>query len=192
MNATLSQVASKAAELWIQGAKKPGACGQFFDIYDLYRGTSFNRNFSSKGVTKEAKAFNEAEFYLANLLYDYFANRDSKNASINVMAAVISDKNKLIKVKFALNKNIKGYNKPLIEFSESELKSWISDRLGTFYRTMYNNIKSEFKILQSVSKEVFGEEIPINLETDFAEFNEFCKDKNLDSDIVLHELVYAA
>lgn len=148
--------------------KDPKSILKGFSIYDTFENVEFMRDYAGNDAKKQTTKFSISELFYANFLYDFYGgqiiiNKDgtrrklAKNISgendtkFRIMGPIISDKNKLAKIRFDWRSTVKlpnGQIKAYFELTPDEIYSIQQKEFGSFYQAMFNRIKSDLSKLQ--------------------------------------------
>ena len=136
-------------------------------ISELYNGKNFIRDVKGKdGSVRKGTDFNEREFILSQLLFDYYGqstaeggkiNKGDANAVIGVKPGVYSDKSRLAVTLMYLNQPFTSYDGKQTRLSqlmtsknpEEEIRKQISFEIGNIYTNTFNQIEDTLRTIDS-------------------------------------------
>ena len=127
----------------------PGLLEGVFTVKEYY-----DKENGSKNYTK----MSAAEMAYSSIVYDYIGglmenkavNYTVGNGHVMFLPSVNSDKSTIGRLLINLNSVVNG--KPLIQYTNSELKNLISKEFGTFYSNMYSKITQDWSVLDNFIK----------------------------------------
>ena len=150
-------------------------------IEKLYNGKNFIRDVRGKdGSIKKGTDFNEREFILSQLLFDYYGqstseggtiNKGDTNAIIGVKPGIYSDKSRLASTLIYLNQPFVSYNGKNTTLSqlltskdpESEIRKQIAFEIGNIYSNTFNQIEDTLRVINSELVNLYPEMNPNTL-----------------------------
>lgn len=189
----LSQLMSKYMELSINHnfTVDSIASQQDFQLYNLFKGVEFIRDYNGLNVKQQGIKFSTPEFYSGSFIYDLYDGisyqEESNNKTIirevrpedkkiektfiRIFGPVISDKNKLARILISpLDKvRVPGEADPIYvkDLTTEQIQKVRIQEFGNFYYKMHENIKKEFKklnkILPTVIAQKYKTELPLGL-----------------------------
>lgn len=148
---------------------------------ELFKGALKSEEIKGLYGSKKQVKFTTAEAVLSSFLHNFVLghcdpqvldrNTEFGGGVVGLLPSVNSDKNTVSTAKFDLKAKVKNLpDRTYLSLTNPELQTVIRTEIGEFYRTMFNNIKDDFRKLQYYS-ESFG--IPIDPETNFTELNDY-------------------
>lgn len=164
----LSQLMSKYKELVYNNNFKDISIVKNFNIINLFGGIEFVRDYNGFDSKQQAVKFTESEFFSASFIYDlydtiseldektgnsYEISSSSKNAFsafLRVFGPIISDKNKLPKIKANWFGDVKfpdGTTKKLKDLTVDDIYAIQNKEFGDYYERMLEEIKYQYGLL---------------------------------------------
>jgi hypothetical protein len=101
-------LASKATQQWHRDAKQLGndyACKDF-SLHDIYKGFEIARDVKQNLDSKKVIEFSPAENFAFGFISDYATPMNDTDKTIRVLPLIISDKERILKIKLDLNKKV--------------------------------------------------------------------------------------
>lgn len=134
----------------------PGLLENVFTVKEYY-----DRENRSKSYTK----MSAAEMAYSSIVYDYIGglmenksvNYTVGNGHVMFLPSVNSDKSTIGRLLINLNAVVNG--KPLIKYTNNELKNLISKEFGKFYSNMYSKITQDWSVLDNFIKTALNEDV---------------------------------
>ena len=153
---------------------------------ELFKGALKSEEIKGLYGSKKQVKFTTAEAVLSSFLHNFVLghcdpqvldrNTEFGGGVVGLLPSVNSDKNTVSTAKFDLKAKVKNLpDRTYLSLTNPELQTVIRTEIGEFYRTMFNNIKDDFRKLQYYS-ESFG--ISIDPETNFTELNDYVDNYN--------------
>lgn len=138
----LDQIATKVTQQWSRSNKINSALNNF-SINQIYEGQEFGRDYKGPNGVKTATAFTESENFIASFMYDYL-NNIYGDGVIKVLPSVISDKSRIPKTKFNLDKEsyIKDEKGEFKKYRDLITEEWMRltiTELGDYYKSIYDD-----------------------------------------------------
>ena len=171
----------KTTSYLLDTTQQPAAA--HFDLIrnsDLFKGILKSEEIKGLFGNKKQIKFTTAEAVMSSFLHNFVLghcvsglehNSELGNGVVGLLPSVNSDKTTVGIAKFDLNARVKGSDRTYLSLSNPELMTLIMDELGTYYQTMYNNIRDDFKKLSEWAKASGKLQIDINPDTNFRELN---------------------
>ena len=192
----LSSLLPKIQEEWINynDIHNPKSPLSGFTIYGAYRGSEYIRDYSGPSGVKSGRTFSPAEFYIASLCYDYNTkDKDGKPQDYRIMGPVVSDKNKLVKLKINPNYKVEvnGQTKPIVELTIQDIQWLATHEFGHYYQRVYDSIHDNLNI---INQYLTVKGIPaLNYDSNFKEFNDWAIQNNISNTFdIIHDAIVEA
>ena len=179
-NQTLSRLLGSLQSQWeLQERQKDSASNslQLLTTNGLLEGIYTAKEFyNPSDKSKATTAMNVNEMVYQQVVYDFIGglmqrtdNKVVGNGHIMILPSVNSDKGTIGRLKINLNTPVylDGVQKPLKDFTSSELERLISQEFGEFYENMYYKVVSDWSRLESHISEKMGINIEGLLSRDF-------------------------
>ena len=149
---------------------------------NLFKGIVKSEEIKGLFNNKKQVKFTTAEAVISSFLHNFVLghcdlsvlekNSEFGGGVVGLLPSVNSDKTTVGIGKFDLNAVVEGTNRSYISYNNQELQALIGQEIGTFYITMYNNIKDDFRKLQEFAYSK-GMPIIINPDSNFTELNDY-------------------